>query len=602
MSAAPVHRQSDVQSPFEPASVRAALKGVTTHMPALTKGLWLTICFAMIGTSGRLVVPLVIQRVAGVIATEPIDTDRALTILGVGALLSAFASSVQVLAIRRLGAGAETGLAQARLRAVNAMHRLSIEQQTMAPRGQLISRLTTDLDDISSYLSSGLINLALSVLQIIVVAIVMVWWAWPLALIVAICTAIFAIIGVRVQLQIAPAFTQAREKAGTMQAVLAETIMGAEVIQTFDIAERTQQRVLTAIDETRRVETRGGSLSALFSGITLWYQAIVVVATIVASVVMVAHGQLELGVALAFPFLVNMFTDPMKWFGESITGAQMTLASWRRVCGLLDTVPAIADPAETGTVQSIPNGPVAIDLEHVSITYTNGDHPALTVPSLHIPPREQVAVVGETGSGKTTLSKLVTRLLLPTTGVIRIGGIDLAHVGERDLREKILMIPQDDVLMASSLRSNLWLAKPGADDATFIHAMDDLGLLGWLHELPLGLDTPLGERGANLSAGQRQLIGLIRAHLASPQILVLDEATSALDPATERLVRHAMQTLVADRTTITIAHRLSTAAEADRILVIDDGHIIEDGSHRELLALTGGRYATLWAAWEHGTQ
>lgn len=589
-------------SPFVTASVMAGIRGLFTHMPALRKGMFITLALAIVGTSGRLIVPVVIQRVSGFITATPVNTQAALMVLGIGAAYSVMASMCQVMAIRRLGARAEAGLAQARLTAFDLVHRFSLAQQTMSPRGQLISRLTSDLDDISAYLQSGLINLGLSLLQMVVVAVVMVIWAWPLAVIVAVCTVIYAVIAVRIQVQIAPAFTQARENAGRMQAVLAETIMGTEVIQAFNIAERTQARMVDAIEETRRVETKGGQLSSLYSLITLWYQAIVAVLSIVASVVLVAYGYIDIGVALAFPFLVALFTDPMMWFGESLTGAQMTLASWRRVCGLLDTAVAIPDPATGTDALHLGDGPLDIRLDNVAMMYPNSDHPALEVPALHIPARQQVAVVGETGSGKTTLSKLITRLIEPTQGQLRIGGVPVGQIGEAELRAKVTMVPQDDALMASSLRANLCLARPHATDDELIGAIDELQLRPWLDQLPHGLDTELGERGANLSAGQRQLVGLLRAHLAAPQILVLDEATSALDPATERLVRSAMAALVADRTTITIAHRLSTAAEADRILLIHDGHIIEDGTHHELLAIPNGHYQALWNDWERGTQ
>ena len=590
------------RSPFIPATVGQAIRGVRTHMPALVSGLWLTVLLATVGTAGRLLVPVMVQQVVSLITHPPVVFAQIVGILGAGALASAVASACQVVAIRRMGVAVEAGLCEARLAALDRMHQFSIAQQQLAPRGQLISRLTSDLDDIAGYLSYGMILLVLSLLQIVVVAVVMVVWAWPLALIVAVCTALYALVAVRVQVQIAPAFTQARENAGTMQGVLAETIMGAEVIQAFAIAQRTESRVVDAIEDTRLAETHGGFLSSFYSGITVGFQAIVTVLTLLASVLLVANGQLNVGVALAFPFLVNLYTDPMIWFGESLSQAQLTLASWRRVCGLLDTPPEIPDPARCmpDSVRPLPDGPLSIRLQGVQMTYPHRATPALWVDDLVIPAGQQVAIVGETGSGKTTLSKLVTRLVLPSEGTILIGGVDLKYLSEADLRAHVLMVPQDDVLMSSSLRANLHLAAPDADDAALTAALDDLGLSEWVAQLPHGLDTELGERGANLSAGQRQLIGLIRAHLATPQVLVLDEATSALDPATERLVRQTLGTLVTSRTTLTIAHRLTTAAEADRILVIHQGRIVEDGTHQDLHQREGGHYAALWADWEKG--
>lgn len=587
---------------FIPYGPWEGLKTIPRYMPGLVNGLIFTVFLALLGTAGRLAVPATVQQVVGKITELPLDMAGIFTLLGVGAVISMAASGVQVLAIRRLGRGAERGLAEARMAAVRTLHRLSIDQQGAGPRGQLISRLTTDIDDISGYLSYGMVVLMLSAIQLVVVAIAMMVWSWQLGLIVGACTMVYTVLGTHIQRKITPAFQLAREKGGDMQAVLAETIMGAEVIQAYAIKERTERRVINAVEDTRVAETKGGFLSSLYSAVTIWFQTIVNILTLVAGVILVANDQVSVGTVLAFPFLVNLFTEPMVWLGESLTEAQMTLASWGRVSALIATEPAIPDPADQGDCPPLPQGPLAVELRDVEMVYPGKNHVALSVPNLTIPPGQQVAVVGETGSGKSTLSKLITRLHLPSAGQILIGGVDLTAVAEADLRAHVLMIPQDDVLMSSSLRDNLLLATPGATDEELLDGIGDLGLAQWVAQLPDGLDTPLGERGSNLSAGQRQLIGLIRAHLAAPQILVLDEATSALDPATERLVRHAMATITADRTTITIAHRLSTAAEADRILVIHAGKIVEDGSHAELANRAGGRYAQLWADWERGTE
>ncbi len=272
---------------------------------------------------------------------------------------------------------------------------------------------------------------------------------------------------------------------------------------------------------------------------------------------------------------------------------QNAVAGWRRVIAVIDTPADVADPADAG--QSLPRGPITVVFSGVGFAYPGGE-PVLHEINLEIAPRSRIAIVGETGSGKSTLAKLLTRLMDPTVGNVQIDGVDLRHVRFSSLRSRVVLVPQEGFLFDAPLLDNIRFGKPTSTDDDVRLALTELGLDDWLDALPHGLLTEVGQRGESLSAGERQLVALARAYLADPDLLVLDEATSAVDPATEVRVQRALDSLSRGRTSITIAHRLSTAEAADEVIVVDQGRIVERGPHGELEG-AGGVYAGLHASW-----
>ncbi len=295
----------------------------------------------------------------------------------------------------------------------------------------------------------------------------------------------------------------------------------------------------------------------------------------------------------AFLFLVTLFVQPVQIATEVLNEAQNAIAGWRRVLDVLATPPDVVDPGHRG--RHLPRGPVEIDFAQVGFAYPGGPE-VLSDVHLTIPARTRVAVVGETGSGKTTFAKLLTRLMDPSRGSVALAGIPLTDVSFTSLRERVVMVPQEGFLFDSTVAENVRFGT-SASDAEIGAAFRELGLGDWIDGLPAGLRTSVGERGEALSVGERQLVALARAYIADPDLLVLDEATSAVDPATEVRLQRALDALTRGRTTVAIAHRLSTAEAADEVIVVDNGRVVARGPHHELVREHDSVYGRLHASW-----
>lgn len=573
--------------------------------PELRRGLPLTVVFAVVATAGRVIVPIAVQQVL-----DSGLTDAGVDMQFVGRMVLGALAAVIITALAtsgmhlRLATVSETALSRLRVRAFRHIHDLSMLHQASEQRGALVSRVTSDVDEISRFMQWGGLMLLTNAGQALLSLVVMLVYSVPLGLTVILVVPLILLTVRWFQSRLDAAYLVVRERVGHLLAVLAEVVVGAPVIRAYGAEDRTRERLAEAIEGHRSAGVKAGTLSSGFSGAGELLSSLVIALVLVVGTILAVNGTVTVGTVVAFLFLAQLFVQPVQMLGEAVNEAQTAVAGWRRVLDVLDIEPDVADPGPDGV--NLPDRALPVRFEHVDFGYPSGKEGlvqdfALRNIDIEITPHTSVAVVGETGSGKTTFAKLLTRLMDPVHGVVSIGGIDLTRVRFRSLRDRVVMVPQDGMLFQGTIALNVRMGRPEADDSDIRAAFDRLGLADWLGELQRGLHTEVGERGGALSVGERQLVTLVRAALADPEVLVLDEATSAVDPATEVRISRALGQLTTGRTVITIAHRLSTAESADRILVFDQGELVEDGRHDELVGLVDGVYARLYESWMRGT-
>lgn len=562
--------------------------------PEFREGLARTLLLALVATSGRVVVPVAVQQTIdnGLVGDEP---DLALVrwavaLAGAAVLVTAIANYRMNVRLYRT---TENGLAALRTRAFRRVHDLSVLHQAAERRGSLVSRVTSDVDTVSTFMQWGGLLVLVSSAQLLLATALMLWWSWQLTLVVYLCF-LPLFFAVRLfQRSLHRAYRLVRERVGEMLGAVAESVVGAPVIRAYGVQERTAARIDGAVGRTQQAQTRAQTIAAATFSTGEMTAAVATGAVVVVGVLLGVDGQISVGQLVGFLFLVTLFVQPVQIATEVLNEAQNAVAGLRRVLAVLDTPTDVADP-EPG--RDLPPGPVAVRFDGVSFAYPAGPEVLHDV-CLEIAPRTRVAVVGETGSGKTTFAKLLTRLMDPTRGRVLLSGVPLEEVSFASLRRRVGMVPQDGFLFDATVAANVRYGKLDATDDDLLLAFTELGLGDWLDQLPQGLHTPVGERGEALSVGERQLVAVARAYLADPDLLVLDEATSAVDPATEVRLQRALDSLTRGRTTIAIAHRLSTAEAADEVLVVDAGVVVQRGPHAELLRNPDGVYARLHASW-----
>jgi len=559
--------------------------------PELREGLRLTVVLALLAGAGRMVTPVLVQQVV----------DHHLSGGGLSGILRMASAGAVVVVLtalcsratgRRLAGAAERGLAALRTRTFRHIHALSIAHHHEERRGNLVSRVVSDVETLSDFFRWGGVNFIVDGSLMLVALTTMAIYDWRLTL-VALATMLPIIPLLRyMQHKLVRAWDAVRVRVGEMLSALSESIMGAAVIRAYQSQGAAQRRIATTIDRRARAEIRAGSIGAILFPISDVFSALAIAVTLVVGMALGPGGDMSTGKLVAFAFLVSIFLEPIANLTELLDYTQQALAGWRRVLDVLDTPIEVLEP-DPG--MELPRGALQVELDHVWFAY-HGGSPVLRDVSCSIPAGTRVAVVGATGSGKTTMAKLLIRLADPTSGAIRVGGLDLRRVTTSSLRSSMVLVPQDGFLFDTTVAANIQLGRPEASDAEIRAALDDLGLCPWVDSLPEGIDTPVGQRGERLSVGERQLVALTRGYLANPGCLILDEATSAVDPATEVRLRNAIDRLTAGRTAITVAHRLAAAEHAEVVLVMQGGRLVEQGSHEALLR-AGGTYANLYSSW-----
>jgi ATP-binding cassette, subfamily B, bacterial len=584
-------------APSPPRTVVATIVAAARHAPSLRRGLGVTLLLALLGTGGQVVVPVTVQQVVDREVVSPGPVDVGLVLLGGAVAVLALVAALVAnrFALYRLVTAAARGLAELRVVAFGRIQQRSTLHVHAERRGVLVSRVTSDIEAINDFLEWGGVGMIVGAAQIGLVLVVMTFYDPLLAAIVLGSGLLYALLLLFFQRVLRRAYDRVRVLVGESLAAMSEAISGLPTIRAYGAEERTLTKVDDALEAQYRAEGRTATLGAtMFSSAELF--AASVTAGVIAVGLVVSDG-VTAGQLIAFLFLVTLFIEPVQVLVEVLNEAQTAAAGVRRVLEVVDAPVELEDPGPRG--RPLPPGPLAVSFTGVRFRYPTGSDVLVDL-DVDLEAGTRYAVVGETGSGKSTFVKLLTRLLDPTEGRIELSGIGLQDVAFDELRSRVTFVPQDGFLWDTSLRENLRYGRPSASDADIDAAVDELGLNWWVAQLPAAIDTQVGERGGRLSAGERQLVALVRARLARPDLLVLDEATSAVDPALEVSLRRAIEHLTEGRTSVTVAHRLSTAEAADEVLVFDRGQLVQRGAHTALVAVDGA-YARLHADWVSST-
>jgi len=519
------------------------------------------------------------------------------------AIVYAVASYAQTYLVGWVG---QRALQDLRIRLFIHLQRLSIGFYSRNRTGVIISRMTNDVETLDQLVEDGMATLIQSGLTLIGVVVILFVLDPHLALLTFLALPVLAAGAFAFRIASADAYRLTREKIAAITGYLQETLSGIRVVRAFGQERAHIKRFRELNDENRAANMVTVNLNAAYFPGVEFLSALVTVEILVIGGIAAINGHTSTGVVFAFIAALNNFFDPIQQLSQLYTTYQSGMAALDKIFDLLDQQPDLADAPDATPLPSI-RGEIRFD--DVSFRYDSADADAdanangggggdyaLRDLDLVIPPGQTVALVGETGAGKSTFAKLVARFYDPSEGAVLVDGHDLRTVTAHSLRSQMGIVPQEGFLFSGTIRENIAFGQPRATDEEIVAAARAVGADEFISELEDGYDSQIGERGVQLSAGQRQLVAFARALVADPRILVLDEATSNVDVHTESLIEQGLRRLVAGRTAIVIAHRLSTIRHAGRILVLEHGQVVEDGTHDELLQAEG-RYWRLYRDW-----
>lgn len=563
----------------------------------MRKGLGYTIGLAMTYSLGNLMIPILIQQILDKGLVDGFRPRFVYTLCALAAIGTVLVYLAGRETNRRMVTASEGALKSLRTRVFGHIHRLSIAEHSATRRGTYVTRVTSDVDQLLQFMEWGALSWILGGTLMFGTLIAMFVYSWRLSLVV-----IFVVLPVILMMRwlqrgLLAAYENVRTRVSETLSEISESVMGAAVIRAYGYDERMDHRLKTAIENQYRSIIHANRFQAVTLPLSDFFGGLAMAAVLAAGVIFGPEWGMTPGEVVAFMFLVSLFLQPLGEMAETFDQTQTAIAAWRKVLGVMDIPIEVVEPDPGVELES---GPLTLVTEDLKFAYREGGL-VLHGIDVDVYSGSRIAIVGETGCGKTTFAKLICRLADPMDGRILVGGVDLRAVATESRRSAIRMVPQDGFLFDTTIRENVAYGRPGATDEDVIAAFEQLGLMEWVERRPHGLDTRVGERGESLSVGERQLVALARAQIGDPGLLILDEATSSVDPETESALIDALERLEQGRTTITIAHRLSTAEKADYVLVFDRGRIVERGSHTGLVA-AGGVYARLHRSWLGNTQ
>jgi ATP-binding cassette subfamily B protein len=509
--------------------------------------------------------------------------------------VTAFAQSWQARVSGRLAARVMNDL---RVKVFTHLQRLGLDYYTQEKAGVTMTRMTSDIENLQQLLQDGLAQLVGQALTMVVITVILFTMDVELTLItLALVVPLLTVSTIWFSRASERGYGRVRDGIAGVLGDLSESLHGVRTVAAYNRQRWNVVAHRNVVGAYRDANNHTAQINALYGPGTQMLGYLGQAALLAIGGNMVLHHQLSLGALVAFFLYLNRFFAPIQLLVQQYNTFQQGQSSVLKLRTLFQTEPST--PERVGAVELPPvQGEIVFD--HVSFGYVP-DQPVLHDVSLRIAPGETVAFVGQTGAGKSTAAKLITRFYDPTSGAVRLDGFDLRDVTLDSLRRQLGVVPQEPFLFAGSLRYNIAFARPDASDEEVWEAVDAVGLHEVVERMPDGLDTVVHERGQSLSSGERQLIALARAFHAQPRVLVLDEATSNLDLLSETKIEAALDVLLEARTAVLIAHRLTTAMKADRIVVVEQGRVIESGSHDELVA-RGGRYAEMYATWTSGVE
>ena len=506
--------------------------------------------------------------------------------------LVALQAVIRMVFINASGRIGQRVLLELRRRLFRHFGRLDIAFHDRYTSGRVVSRSTSDVEAIQEMLETGFDSLITAVLTLIGTAVLLVVLDLRLGLMCLGASAMLVALVRWFARESTVNYRRVRESSALVIVQFVETMTGIKAVQAYRRGPRNQQIFSRVADRYRDDNERSLRLLAIFM------PSVKLVGNLTTGVVLlyggyrVLHGQMTIGTLTAFLLYLRMFFEPMQVISQFFNTFQSASSALEKIAGVLARQPAIADPEHPVSLAAV-RGDIA--WRGVSFAYIP-DHPVLSDFTLAVPAGQTVALVGTTGAGKTTIAKLIARFYDPAAGAVTLDGVDLRALAQNDLRRHVVMVTQENFLFSGTIADNIRFGRPDASDDEIRSAAAAVGADEFITALPDGYDTDVATRGGRLSAGQRQLVAFARAFLADPAVLILDEATSSLDIPSERLVQRALRTVLADRTALIIAHRLSTVEIADRVLVLEHGEVLEDGPPDQLIG-SGGRYAALHRAW-----